>query len=425
MPKPLVAAPINLLTALNFNVPTPPGFPPVSNDQILASPEPLESLKEVEKFLNHLLLCGCGGQKDGCNWVIPINGVYYAMYWRDVAPRGPWTRQVWDVYRLQHSECPGKSPPVSLGHFWCWENVIDLILSDQQQRFRRPYAGAGGYTVMVGTNTFTAGSVLPQVRPRLWLDATDPDSLVLAGNNVEEWLDKSLGSQNATQPNPANQPELVPAVQNGLPVLRFDPIAESYLNLRLRNQRNFHLFVVGRFQTNPAWPQGIFLSAAGLEAPFSGIEGGVFQDSSLQPEGTLYTIVTPAPGVVVPVLMVPVADAGVFTIFEWAQDTSATGRVQIGNNAVIETVYQGDTSDDFWDSTRQTFGQPPPLPAAIGRQNQGINPMSSFNYLDGDIGEVLLYPEVLSTGQRISVLNNLRAKWALGSPLGLPDPPEC
>jgi len=417
MPKPLVAAPVNLLTALNFNIPTPPGFPGFDKEQILAPTEPLESLKDVEKFLDHLLICGCGGQKDLCSWVIPINGKYYAIYWRDVAPRGPATRQVWDVYCFQQSSCPGPVPP-SLGYFWCWEDVINVIRADQRQRFRRPNS-SGGYVVAVGTDTFAPGSVVPQVRPRLWLDATDASTITLNGAGVEMWCDKSTLDQNASQPSVVNQPELVPNVQNGLPTVRFNPANDTWLDLRLRNQSSFHLFVVGRFNQDLTSPQGIFLSAAGLEAPFSGIEGGVFQDASIQPEGTLYTVVTPAPGVVVPVLMVPVAVSGQFTIFEWAQRTATVGSVLVGNNAVIETVFQGDTSDDFWDSTRQTFGMPPPLPAAIGRQNQGID------YLNGDVGEILLYPEVLSTGQRISVLNNLRQKWNLGPLLGLPNPPDC
>lgn len=425
MPKPLVAAPINLLSALNFSVPTPQGFPPFDKEQILAPQEPLETLCDALCFLDHLLMCGCGGVKDGCNWVIVINGKYYAMYWRDVAPRGPATRQVWDVYCFQYSSCEGcPTIPTSLGYFWCWEDVIGLLKSEVRRTWRAPNFGAGGYVVAVGTDVFTPSSFLPQVAPRLWLDASDDTTLTLNGTAVEQWDDKSTNVQNATQATPANQPELVPNVQNSLPVLRFDPANESFLNLRLRNQSDFHLFVVGRFNTNALNPRGTFVSAAGFEAPFSGLEGGGFQDASIQPEGTLYTFVDPE-GDIIPMLMVPVAVSGEFTIFEWAQRTDLTGDVQIGNNAIIETAFEGDTSGDFWDSTQETFGEPTPLPAAIGRQNQGINPASSYNYLDGDIGEIILYPEVLSTGQRISVLNFLRDKWGLGAPLGLPEQDDC
>lgn len=421
MPSPLVPSPISILTGLNANIPVPSGFPTFTSEQILDSPKPLYTFWDVQKFLDHLLLCGCGGRKDGLDWVIPINGKYYAIYWRDKAPTGPATRQVWDVYCFQWSGCP-ECPTLqrSLGHFWCWEDVITVISSDQEKKFRPPYEGAGGYTVLVGTDVYEAGSVSPQIRPKMWLDASDTTTLTLDGVFVEAWGDKSLFDQHASQGSAPNRPTLVPNAQNNLPVVRFDPSSETWMDLIVRNQESFHLFVVGRFNANPLHPQGVFLSAAGFEDPFSGVEGGVYQDASLQPEGSLYTVVNPSPGTISSSVLLPVATSGEFTIFEWSQVTAAAGCVNFGNNAVLERAYQGDTSIDFWDSQRQTFGQPTPLKGALGRQNQGVNPSSAYNYLDGDIGEVLLYPEVLTEGQRVSVLNTLRAKWGLGAPLAFP-----
>ena len=99
------------------------------------------------------------------------------------------------------------------------------------------------------------------------------------------------------------------------------------------------------------------------------------------------------------------------------------GSATIGINAFEQQVFSGDTSDDFWDPTRQTFGEPVPLPAAVGRSNWGVNPARTFDYLNGNIGQVLLYPRVLAEGERVQVLNVLREKWGLGAPLPFPPNP--
>ena len=41
----------------------------------------------------------------------------------------------------------------------------------------------------------------------------------------------------------------------------------------------------------------------------------------------------------------------------------------------------------------------------------------------GNIAQVILYPEVLSEGQRVQIHNVLRDKWGLGAPLPLPPSP--
>jgi hypothetical protein len=115
--------------------------------------------------------------------------------------------------------------------------------------------------------------------------------------------------------------------------------------------------------------------------------------------------------------------AGNFAIWEYAQTVSSAGEITLGLNAFDQLVFSGDTTDDFWDPTRQTFGQAIPIPAAIGRSNWGVNPGQTYDYLDGDIGEILLYPRRLAAGERIQVLNALRAKWGLGAPLPFPPSP--
>ena len=109
--------------------------------------------------------------------------------------------------------------------------------------------------------------------------------------------------------------------------------------------------------------------------------------------------------------------------FWWKAGPSSTGTATIGVNAFDQQVFSGNTSDDFWDPTRQLFGEPEPIDAALGRSNWGINPARTFDYLSGNIGQILLYPRVLAEGERVQVLNVLREKWDLGAPLPFPPSP--
>lgn len=354
--------------------------------------------------------------RHGCDWLIILNRKAYYIKWRDVAPRPPWTRQVWDIFKLFPDRCGCPSAPVSLGWQWCWSDVIKTIRFDILQNWQNgDISGSGQTVVAIGTNVFQVATVLPQVAPVLFLDASDTDTVETVGGFVVRWSDKSGMFNDAVQTNVVNQPVPMAAGLNGLDTIRFD--ATRFLNLpTLKRIGSWHLFVVGRFFTNILNPRGTFLSAAGFESPFSGIEGKVYQDASIQPEGTPFTFLNPND---LPMVGTNLG-SGIFGIWEYSELVSVEGVVKIGINAFDQQVFSGNTSEDFWDPTRQTFGENIPLPAAVGRSNWGVNPGQEFDFLDGEIGQIILYPQVLFEGQRIQVLNALRAKWNLGAPLPSP-----
>jgi len=373
----------------------------------------------VCQFLDCLIVEPVG--RAGCDWVIIANRKVYYLKWRDVVPLGPWTRQVWDIYRLLPDSCGCPSQPRSLGHQWCWADAITTIKCDVFDHWQEGNINGSNMTVVaIGTNAFQPATPgIAQIGPTLYLDASDASTLTIAGGGVERWADKSTLINDAVQPSVANRPTVDVASLNGLDTLRFDGALEQFMNIELKARADWHLFVVGRFFLNPALPRGTFLSAAGFDGSFGGIDGKIYQDPSVQPTGTPFTFIDPSE---VPMIGTTLG-ASTYGILEWKETISGTGTATIGVNAFDQQVFSGDTSNDYWDPTRETFGEAIPLDAAVGRSNWGVNPARTFDYLDGNIGQLLLYPRGLADGERVQVLNVLRAKWGLGAPLPFPPNP--
>jgi len=359
--------------------------------------------------------------RDCCDWVIIANRKVYYIKWRDVPPRPPWTRQVWDIYKLMPDSCGCPSQPKGLGWQWCWSDVIKTLRNDIMRNWQNGnLSGSGETVVAIGTNAFQPATPgIAQVGPVLYLDASDASTLTLTGGAVERWADKSTMFNDAVQEVAGNRPTVAAASLNGLDTLFFDETLDQFMNVQLKARADWHLFVVGRFMASVLNARGTFFSAAGFDGTFGGIDGKIYQDSSVQPVGTPFTYIDPSE---VPMVGTTLG-SGTFGILEWRETISGTGTATISVNAFEQDVFSGNTTDDFWDPTRQTFGEPVPLQAAVGRSNWGVNPARTFDYLSGNIGQILLYPRVLAEGERIQVLNVLRAKWGLGAPLPFPPSP--
>jgi hypothetical protein len=359
--------------------------------------------------------------REGCDWVINVNNKIFYLKWRDISPRSPWTRQVWDIFQVLPDVCGCPSQPRGLGWQWCWADVIRTIKCEVQRQWQNgDIYGSKQTVVAIGTNAFQPGTPgIEQVGPVLYLDATDSSSITSAGGSVSEWKDKSTFDNHARQSVVALQPTIDAAALNGLDTIRFDASMAQWMDILLKARADWHMFIVGRFLANVPEPKGTFMGAMGNDGSFGGIEGKVYQDAGAGPLGTPFSFINTNE---VPMVGTSLA-SGTYGIWEFSETISGTGKIRIGVNAFDQQVFSGNTSEDYWDPTRETFGEPIPLPASIGRSNWGINPSRTFDYLDGNIGELLLYPRVLAEGERVQVLNVLRAKWALGSPLPFPPSP--
>lgn len=413
-----ILPPIPPLPQLPFPLPFNLTIPP---SHILTLPDPADEFCVccVNNWLD-CLITACVGRR-GCDWVIVVNRKEYLVKWRDVSPRPPWTRQVWDIFRVLPEVCGCPSAPVSLGWQWCWADVVNTIREDVLRHWQNgDISGSGETVVAIGTNAFQPATPgISQVGPVLVLDASDADSLTVTGGAVERWADTSTFFNDAVQSVAGNRPTVAPASLNGLDTVFFDETLDQFMDIQLKARADWHLFVVGRFMASLLNSRGTFLSAAGFDGTFGGIDGKIYQDGAVQPVGTPFTFIDPSE---VPMVGTALA-SGVFGILEWRETISGTGTASIGINAFDQQVFSGDTSDDYWDPERQTFGEPIPLQAAIGRSNWGVNPGRTYDYLSGNIGQIVMYPRVLSEGERVQVLNVLREKWGLGAPLPFPPSP--
>ena len=363
----------------------------------------------VKKFLDCLITASVVWH--GCNWSIQVNKKVYLILWRDVLPRGPATRQVWDIFRVDPPHCNCPSTPVSLGWQWCWDTVIQTIWSDVKSHWVGDDLHGGGHTyLLTGTDLFSPGSVFPQPGPILHLDADQTDSLVLSGASVEAWRDLSTKENHALQQDPLFQPSYDPASLNGKGTISFN--GASFLSILLKKVPSWHIFIVGKFLA--AAGQGTFFSATGAVAPYSGILAKIFQDGAgAFPIGSVASYIHPSEVA----LQVSQAAPNTFGIFEWSEDST---KMILGLNAFSQTVRDADLSPTVvWDPLTQLGGSQPPLLAFIGRSTWGLEGMP-WDYLSGSVAEILVYPGPLSGGRRIQIHNVLREKWNLGAPLPLP-----
>jgi hypothetical protein len=205
-----------------------------------------------------------------------------------------------------------------------------------------------------------------------WYKADAGTSTTTDGVGVSQWNDQSGNGFNAVQATGANQPLYKAAIQNGLPVLRFDAV-------------NDYMQAAG---VNVAQPDTIFLVAKNT------LTGGTFSNAF---DGNTTRQ----------------------TIGRWSTDAVA---VNCGTTDVVTAQLWGSTlfhqlsliangaSSLLWfDATSVTLGSNP------GTANLNVLNIGTFNtstsFWSGDIAELLIYNSALSTPNRQAVEGYLRGKW--------------
>lgn len=194
MSIPSIYSPHLAVASLPFQLPFGFGVPP----NMVFDPGVLNSPLELDNYLDKLLICGCGGIKDLHDWAFVINEKIYVAKWRDRPPRPPWTQAVWDVYVFSPpcGSCP--TTPRHLGWFWCWDQVVAVIRSEARLSWVDPYVSPGNITVVLGTDVFEEGTVVPQEGPVLWFK----DMMETDGGRLIRWKDESTHQLDAVQSLP-------------------------------------------------------------------------------------------------------------------------------------------------------------------------------------------------------------------------------
>jgi hypothetical protein len=240
----------------------------------------------------------------------------------------------------------------------------------------------------------------PRTIPNLgmWLDASNDGSLTLNGNTVSEWRDLSGNGRHVAQATAASQPNAVNRTQNGRRVLDYTGGQEMLGNAAtlglLRNVSGATIIAAVKwdalstaslgynavvFSTGASSTQAraFLASVAPVVNSLSGGGRRLDADSFARANGT---------GTTNPRIASAVIDYANSDAFVYADGSLA------GSNTSFQTT--GNTSDT--DSLAVSVG------GGVGA-----------NLLDGWIGEVLVWPRVLTDTQRLRVERYLGRKWGI------------
>ncbi len=207
---------------------------------------------------------------------------------------------------------------------------------------------------------------------------------------VTQWVDQTLDKHVGTAPSGPQQPTLVPGVQAGKPVVRFDSSQAQVL------------------QVNWAGP-----GAASLTA-FVVAKG--YPQSILRFEASYGT----TPSVIFPYDVNVTSDAGTgFGLFI-DQEVNPHMPVDPARFELLETRYGNGEAQTFVDGklAEQLATKLPAAPDGLTLFLGGIMPPpaapdTALPYANADVAEIVVYAAYLDDTQRTGIEEYLRARWAL------------
>ena len=231
------------------------------------------------------------------------------------------------------------------------------------------------------------------LRPALWLDATDKDSITETGGAISEWRDKVL-SRPFTQATAANQPTYESGGINSLASVKFDGVNDflqgnASPSTILSGAVGATMFLVAKLATDPP-----------TSDPKTGTPFGWWGTAATSGDNDHF----------------PYTDGNIYTA--WAR----TSRVNAGNPALslatARTVVFTSTASAFniwinggathYTTTSSTFGLNS-TNLQIGRSSTSGSTMSFL--FDGLLGSLIVYPRVLTRPEINTVAQYLANLW--------------
>ena len=214
----------------------------------------------------------------------------------------------------------------------------------------------------------------------LWMDASDPTTIVSSGSNVTQWNDKSGGGYNFTQSNITYTPTTGNTTLNSRNVLNFTN-SKYMTNSTCPMGTNYTIFAVGYTTSNG---YGRLLHGSSVDGYlFFGTGNSNTQFATFVGSGAWNDVTTNSPAI-------SVASP---CIMEMTNNGTSTGLIPYVNRSV-QTAKNG-TTGSF---TGFIMGS-------------GVGGGQPWN---GYIAEILIYNSVLSDANRQSVENYLSKKWFNG-----------
>jgi len=222
----------------------------------------------------------------------------------------------------------------------------------------------------------------------LWLDASDSSSVIRSGSNVTGWNDKSTSANNATNGGIGTYPTYT-QTQNGKNVISFDG-ASQFLSLTSSKLPNgtasFSVFLVGRSILSSASVQYIFRwGVSTIGGSYQLITTKSVSNITLQQDYSGSTASTDNTNV-----------NGSYFILSNVSTTSATAPHRNG------TIFT--SLNNYSYNINATGGT-----SFIGSLN------GSQFFLNGNIGEIIVYNRALTTNERQQIETYLSNKWNIST----------
>ncbi len=206
----------------------------------------------------------------------------------------------------------------------------------------------------------------------LWLDAADSATITQTGGNVSQWDDKSGNGYHVTQSVGANQPTTNSRTINGLNVLDFD--GSDYL---LRDTT-----------PNISQPNTIF-----VVVQHDNSNNGYYVDGD-STSGSVRNAISSNSG------------SGQFHLYS---GFSIFGGTMDQNLHIFTGIFNGGSSKLYQEGTQIAGANAGSY--SLRGLSVGVRASRSDNYLDGIIGEIIIYDALLSDEDKNQVGQYLADKW--------------
>lgn len=219
---------------------------------------------------------------------------------------------------------------------------------------------------------------IPKSGLTLWLDSDDFSTITLNGSNVSQWDDKSGNDNHFAQSIASSQPLYTGQTINGVQAIDFDGSNDYLHNLALSINLPITVFIVIKQDSDPGEDADTIYDSSTGRALFA-YDGRSIAD--------FYRIATTGGSII---------------------KSEATANL---TPHYYTFVYNGASSEMSRDGVLLNSGDVG-LPSASDFY-LGSNITGTANFLDGKIGEFIIYERVLDSGEINQVESYLSNKWSL------------
>lgn len=237
--------------------------------------------------------------------------------------------------------------------------------------------------------------------PALWLDASDAATITSSGGLVSSWADKSGNGRNLVQAVSTAQPTTGTRTLNGRNVLDFDGTSDfmSGGNILEVGTGGVTMFGVAKLDT-----------ATGLRGMWgdsrANDQGGRFSMLFSATDGYFYALWADTASGAQPAATNDPGAANRTNTYAWGTRVIRQTSNTLWRNGSIVATNTSLSSTTNYSTANNHF-----LVGAY--QNSTGNGVLANSYLDGYIGEVIVYLSSLSDADMGRVFNYLNAKWAV------------